>query len=356
MEGTPQMQSSLQASPAQPRDLLTTEQLKSAWLRGEQMEIGDPTLAHTPLSLSETFYPLGFPVTVFTNCDEVLTCAAESWGSFTELFDTEPVRINVGVASTDSHMCPPTPVCRVRDHLITNIADGENFAISDHSLGYALVWITTAALNHRDYFRYFFLESCAMGGISGRSATGIHGACVSRNGAGILLCGDSGAGKTTLSYACARAGFTYITDDGSYLLHGRDDRLVVGNCRQLRFRPTAEALFPELRGHDIMERAGVGKPSVELSTLDLARITTSSTALVQNIVFLKRNVPAQELAPFPKPVARMYMMQQILCMPFVAQIHSEAIDNLLRVGVYELRYNDLDWAVERLETLAREGC
>ncbi|UWZ82271.1 HPr kinase/phosphorylase [Occallatibacter riparius] len=335
---------------------MSTEQLKFAWLRGEQLETGDPTLARTPFSLSKTFYPLGFPVTVSTNCEEVLTCAEESWGSFTKLFDTEPVQINIGVASTDSLLCPPTPVCRVRDHLLTNIADGENFAISDHSLGYSLVWITTAALNHRDYFRYFFLESCAMGGISGRSATGIHGACVSLNGTGILLCGDSGAGKTTLSYACARAGFTYVTDDGSYLLHGRDDRLVVGNCCQVRFRPTAEALFPELRGRDLMERAGVGKPSVELSTFDIAQIATSNTAHVQRIVFLKRNVATQELAPFPTPVARMYMMQQILCMPFTAQNHSEAIDDLLRLGVYELRYNDLDWAVERLETLAREGC
>jgi hypothetical protein len=348
------MQSSLQASAAAPSDLLSTEQLKSAWLRGEQVEFGDPAMAQTPLPLSQTYFPLGFPVTVSTNCDEVLKAAAESWGEFTKLFDTEPLQINVGVASTDSRVCPPTPVCRVRDHLIANIADGENYAICDHSLGYSLVWITTAALRHRDYLRYFFLESCAMGGISSRFATGIHGACVSLNGAGILLCGDSGAGKTTLSYACARAGFTYVTDDGSWLLHGRDDRLVVGNCSQVRFRPTAEALFPELRGHGIMERAGVGKPSMELSTRDSAQIATSSTALVKNIVFLKRNVHTQELAVFPTPVARLYMMQRVLCMSYLESTHSQAIDNLLRLGACELRYNDLDWAVERLELLARE--
>jgi hypothetical protein len=218
-----------------------------------------------------------------------------------------------------------------------------------------MVWVTTAAVRHRDYFRYFFLESCAMGGISGRYATPIHGACVSLGGEGILLCGDSGAGKTTLCYACARAGWTYVTDDGSYLVHGRKDRLVVGNCGQLRFRSTAEALFPELRGREIMERAGVGKPSIELSTRETAQIVTSSAATVQRIVFLKRNVRTQELAAFPTAVARLFMMQCVFCMAYAVPPHAEAIDNLLQVDAYELRYNDLNWAVKRLESLVREG-
>jgi hypothetical protein len=349
------MQSSLQASAAAPSDLLSTEQLKSAWLRGEQVEGGDPVFARAQLPLSETFFPLGFPVTIATNCDEVLKVASEYWGGFTKLFDTEPLRIDVCVTATDSHMCPPTPVCRIRDRLVSNIADGENYAINDRAHGYSVIWATTAAINHRDYFSYFFLDSSAMCGISDRYTTGIHGACVSLDGAGILLCGDSGAGKTTLSYACARSGWTYVSDDGSFLVHGRDDRLVVGNHLQVRFRPSAEALFPELHGHEVMERAGVGKPSMEVSTRDSAQIATSSTALVKNVVFLKRNVHTQELGVFPTAVARLYMMQRVLCMAYLAPAQGEAIDHLLQVGVYELRFNDLDWAVKRLELLAREG-
>lgn len=349
------MRISLQTPPVQCTDFLSTEQLKSAWLKGERVEFGDPVLARTRLPFRETYYPLGFPVTVSTNSTEVLDAATESWGAFCKIFETEPLQLNVGVASTDSHVCPPTPLCRVRDHLLTNIADGENFAIHDHSLGYSMVWVTTAALSHRDYFRYFFLESSAMCGIASRYATGIHAGCVSLNGAGILLCGDSGAGKTTLSYACARAGWTYTTDDGSFLLHEGKQRLVAGNCRQVRFRPSAEQLFPELRGRGIMDRAGAGKPSVEVDTGGSSRIETSSTATVRHIVFLKRNVHTQELAVFPSAVARLYMMQRVHCMPDAGPSRAEAIDHLLRVGALELRYNDLGWAVERLEHLARQG-
>jgi predicted ATPase len=194
-----------------------------------------------------------------------------------------------------------------------------------------------------------------MCGISSRYATAIHGACVSLDGAGILLCGDSGAGKTTLSYACARAGWTFVSDDGSYLVHDRDDRVVAGNCNQVRFRPTAETLFPELHGRQVMERAGVGKPSVEVDTGEISRLTTASTASIKHIVFLKRDVEAQELAVFPTAVARLFMMQPVYCMPYAGLSRAEAIDHLLHLGAWELRYNDLGWAVDRLECLAREG-
>lgn len=348
------MQSALRTEPAQAIDLVTTEDLKTAWLRGERVEFGNPVLARTRMMFEETYFPLGFPVTIATNSIDVLEAAVENWGSFTKLFETEPLRIEVGVAATDSLVCPPTPVCRMREHLMTNIADGENFSINDLFLGYAAVWVTTAALQHRDYFRYFFLDSTAMCGIANRYATGIHSACVSLGGTGILLCGDSGAGKSTLSYACARAGWAYVTDDGSFLVHGRDDRLVVGNCSQMRFRPTAEALFPELRGRAIMGRAGVGKPSIEMTTGANLQIAKSSTAAIRQIVFLKRNVEKEELVMFPVAVARLYMMQRVHCMPYNVTTHAEAVDHLLGVGALELRYNDLDWAVERLELLARE--
>jgi hypothetical protein len=349
------MESSLQTARAESVDLLSTEQLKSAWLRAEPVEFGDPVLAHAKFPFRETYFPLGFPVTVVTNSTAVLDAARQNWGKFSKLFDHEPVEINIGVTSTDSHVCPPTPVCRIRDHLITNIADGENFAISDPSHGYALLWVTNATLEHGDYFRYFFLDSTAMCAIGSRLATAIHAGCVSLDGAGVLLCGDSGAGKSTLAYACARAGWTYVADDGSYLVHGRDDRLVVGNSGQVRFRPTAERLFSELRGYGIMQRAGVGKPSIEFPTNDNPVITASSTAIVRQIVFLNRGVRTQELVVFPTAVARMYMMQRVHCMAYRAPEHAQAIDHLLRVGAYELRYNDLDWAVERLEHLARES-
>src|SRR3974390_1803238 len=81
---------------------LTVEELKSAWLDARPVVFGDPALARASFPLSRTFYPLGFPVEISTNCAEVLDAAHECWGSFPQLFDTPPARIEIGVTDTES--------------------------------------------------------------------------------------------------------------------------------------------------------------------------------------------------------------------------------------------------------------
>jgi hypothetical protein len=336
-------------------ELLSTEQLRAAWERMEPIHFGDPVLAHAGMKLHAIHYPYGFPVTIATNSPAVLAAAHQSWSRFTRHFETEPVRLQIGVTEGDSLICPPTPVYRVRDHLMTSIADGENFVVCDFAHGSAVVWVTRAALEHTDYFRYFFLESAVGCNISACYATSIHAACVALNENAVLLCGDSGAGKSTLSYACARAGWTYTTDDASLLVNDSSGRLVVGNCHQFRFRPTAESLFPELNGLPVMQRAGVGTPSIELPTAPADAIRISSTAQVKHVVFLKRNGPAQALVEFPIPVARLFMQQIVHCVPYRSAMKRQAIDHLLEVGAYELQYHDLNWAIDRLTQLVQEN-
>ena len=337
------------------KDVLSVQQLKETWLRSEPAQFGDPILAHEPLGRHAIFYPLGFPVSVTTNSEAVLDAAREGWSWFPQGFDRPQVRVNVAVAEDNSRVCPPTPVCRMRNHIVTNIADSDNFAATDLSSLFSSVCVTEAAVRHPDYFRYFFLDSAAMSCIGSAYATAIHAGCVALDGEAILLCGDSGAGKTTLSYACARAGWTYVTDDGTYLVHGEADRLVTGNCHQARFRPSAEALFPQLRGRPVMRRAGVGKPSIELPIDAVSAIRTSATAKARYMVFLARNTDTQDLVPFPRAVARMFLWQTVQCMPYETDRHLRAIDALLDVETFELRYNSLEWAVDRLRQLVREG-
>jgi hypothetical protein len=60
--------------------------------------------------------------------------------------------------------------------------------------------------------------------------------------------------------------------------------------------------------------------------------------------------------PYRKDVARWFMREQGMHVSDeLVALHTAAIDELLTVKVLELRYTDLDWAVERLKTLVREG-
>jgi len=336
--------------------MLSIEQIKSACAREEPVILGDPVLARATFPLRDTFYPVGFPLEIETNNEDVLTAAAVNWHGFVKMFETRPMRLRIGVREGRSSKCPPAPTCRAQQHLFANIADAENFAVSDLVEGISTVWLTEAAVEDRSYLRYFFLEGTAMCLLSTSHTTAIHAACVERSGSGILLCGDSGAGKSSLAYACARAGWTYVTDDGCYMVNGRDDRLVVGNCNQARFRPSAAELFTELKGGTITKRMQAGKPSIEIKITALGHIATSPTSRVNHVVFLNRHSGGrQELMPFPTEVARYFMLQVLVSPPATLKVQSAMIDSLLSSGALELRYSDLNWAIDRLARLAEEG-
>lgn len=346
------MTTTLTALP-RPLDILSIERKESFT---EPIVFADPVLARTDLPIHMKFYPLGFPLEISTNSEEVIAAASESWGSSSKLFDTPPIQMEVGVTGGPSGGCPPAPACRIRRHLCSNISNVENFAISDLSQGFSYIWITRDVLPYPSYLRYFFLEASALCQIANLYTTPVHAACVALEGCGVLLCGDSGAGKSTLSYACARAGWTYITDDGSYLVNGRRDLLAVGNCKLFRFRPSAEAIFPELRGRPTIQRAQTGKPSIEVPAKSLRGLATANTANVRHVVFLNRMAGTrQELAAVPNIVARNFILQRLCAISEMRAAQEGMIDQLLESEAFELFYTDLDWAVERLSKLAREG-
>ncbi|HLY42822.1 MAG TPA: hypothetical protein VKR52_16525 [Terracidiphilus sp.] len=336
--------------------MLSLEQIRSACARSEPVNLGDPALARFEMPLRETFYPLGFPLQIETNCEEILRSAAATWQGFVKLFDTPPIRLRIGVRNTNSIECPPAPTARIQQHMAAYVADADNYAIVDFSQRFAVIWLTEAAVAHRGYLRHFFLESSVLAILVTSYTTPIHAACIEREGCGILLCGDSGAGKSSLSYACARAGWTFVTDDASYLVNNRQDCLVVGNCNQARFRPSAIELFSELSGKEVIRRAQVGKPSIELDFQPLRSVSLSFTSHVNHVVFLNRQrVSRNELVEFPTEVARFSMLQYLFSAPAVRKLQIAMIDNLLGAGPLELRYHSFEWAIDRLERLADRG-
>lgn len=339
---------------------MTVKELKLANSHGQPIAFADPVFARTPLPHRATFFPLGFPVEVQTNSPEVLDCAAESWLGYPHLFDREPIRIRVLLHPHEPTELPPTPVVRAHGHILTNVADAHHHSTVDLLQRFAFIATTSAALRHPSYFRYFFLEAAALSPIATQHATAIHAACVELDGKGLLLCGDSGAGKSTLSYACARAGWTYITDDASFLLHGRSDRLVVGNFRQVRFRPSAIDLFPVLNGSEVIRRAEVGKPSIELFTSAHRELKRAATSHISHIVFLNREpvrkpVRRPRLNAFPREVAQQYMLQTSSWLPAFHQESATEINSFLGTQPLELHYSDLPAAIDMLTGLVHKG-
>ena len=313
----------------------------------------DPFLYRAEMPFSAMYFPLGFPVRLTTNSTEVLAAAEESWGVFQQRFDTPPIRLQVGVLDDGSTEFPASTVSRGFGHLMVQIADNRNFFVTDLIRDFSFGWFSAAAVSHRSYFRHQLLEAMALFHIANRYTAPIHAACVARDGHGVMLCGYSGAGKSSLAFACARAGWTYTTDDACFLVHGGKERQVLGNCHILRLRPTAQALFAEVKGRPITPRAK-GKPSIELSTASLPGVVTAAEARIDSVVFLNRkDADAQQLLPFSAESARSYVARHLSGEESLRGEQIASIEKLLAAEIFELRYHDMDWAINRLERLAR---
>ena len=315
--------------------------------------IADPLHHLEPLPEKLTCYPLGFPVTISTNSVAVLEAARESWGYYGRAFDTPSLELRALVQSRDAAAFPPPPVYRAQGHLMSIVANRDNYAVCDFHGNFAYCWIEPQVVESRAWMRHHFLEGMVYSTLSCRYLTAIHAACVMRQGRGLLLHGPSGTGKSCLSYACARHGWTYVSDDVCFLRRGFASRMVLGKPHQIRFLPSASALFSELAGRPVIPDA-VGEPMMTLDTATLGSFQTSMQAPADAVVFLHRRESGQaEMRPMDREVAFELLLAEL---PLITQPsyeeQQESLKSLLVGPIVELRYSTLDGAVAALEEFA----
>lgn len=316
----------------------------------------DPLLADASLPLRGVFFPLGFPLEFYTNSAAVYAAARQSWHKFPPKFFCTPLVLRIGVHGPEHRTdVPPAPVPRGRRELLTCIADAENFFVCNLDRGFSFGWVAPQTAHSTLYLRYHILECAALSMIASLRAAPLHAACVAPFQRGMLLCGDSGAGKSTLAFAGARAGWTFVSDDASYIPLDRLDRMVIGNRHQIRLRESGIDLFPELEGRTITPRAA-GKPSIEIPTSDFPELVTSDSAAIEYVIFLnRRHGESPGLYPFPRERATAWFDQFPMKGVETYETQRAAIHQLLNVEILELRYTDLDWAIDRLNSLALTG-
>jgi hypothetical protein len=338
--------------------LFSGEMKRRTIARTSPVEVTDPLCATVGLPSKGEYYPHGFPVSVASNSPAVLAAAERSWAGLHRRYEERPVEVRCLVSPGAGRKCPPPPVVRAQANLLTGVADRENFTCVDLEKGFAFAWVTEAVVENTDYFRYYFLESMAMCLLDTAHLVAVHAACIALDGHGVLLAGDSGAGKSSLAYACARRGWTYTSDDATSLVRRDAGRTVLGNPRLFRFRGTAGELFPEFSGMR-ESRRGEGKPTIEVSTEVLPAIRTASDAQVDFIVFLNRRDAVKGRVEL-RPVPRQEALARLYTGPWPPELKSRAdqraaIERLLDAELVELRYRELDAAVGALAQIVRGG-
>lgn len=235
------------------------------------------------------------------------------------------------------------------------VADAHNFACCDLAAGFGFACVTKAAMMNRDYIRYHFLEAMVYVLLDTCHVVAVHAACLTREGRGVLVVGDSGAGKSSFAYACARRGWIYVSDDSASLPRRKAGRLVLGNPHTFRFRPSARNLFPELHGHVKVRNE---KPTIEVATEQLSGVKTALECTIDYVVFLNRldrDPHKVTLAPLSREESLRRLFQNNTFPPELS-IHEErlaAIERLLGARVFQLTYKEFGPAIDLLEQVLR---
>lgn len=312
----------------------------------------DDTLLHDiPTPLRAMFYPLGFAVEITTNSEAVIAAARQLWGDAPARYQEVPLSLTLMVTEHDGERPPAKPKFRVHQHLMSIVVDSRNHVVCDFSRGCAFGWVTRPVAEQSEFLRLRFLEPPVMSMLVAAHLAPIHGALVARNGSGVVLCGESFAGKSTLAYACARTGWTLISDDGTFLLRKSKDRFAVGNPRTLRFRPDAKKLFPELADCEVAFRPN-GMLGMEVPTSRLP-IAVAGGCAIDHVVFLKRSGSGRaRISPCETSEAlRRLERVNLYGPPDVQESQRRAYRRLLDAGLWWLHYSDLDEAIRELGRL-----
>jgi hypothetical protein len=219
----------------------------------ERDSILDPLFWGTPVQFSETFAPLGSILQVESNHERVMEAARQSFGGYPLPSRTHQpnyhIRLNVDPVHHQSEPWPKPSFRALRN--LFHVACGEaSFAIADMKSRWAGGFVSADIAEDSSFFRNTFLECLFYVLATHHAYTPVHCAGVALESRGVFICGPSGAGKTSLAYACARAGMQILSDDVMHVRTNPDsDSLTVwGRPWHLRLLPNAVELFPELNG------------------------------------------------------------------------------------------------------------
>lgn len=292
------------------------------------------------------FYPLGYPVLIVTASRDVLDCAGESWGQWKQIFEAAPLRLAVSVGEGAA---AANPEFIARPNVLAYVADADNCGEFRTAGKSGWIRVSRGTLSHRIHFRYHFLEALVLTALDTVAFTPLHAACIGREDRAILLCGDSGAGKSSVAYEAARRGWTFVSDDSVHLARS-DGGVLVGNPYKLHLRADAGMRFPEIAGSPSSAQPN-GKTAIEVSTAALnTHVCWSGPA---GCVFLHRRPGRVNLRSYPVGAALDYF-REYAWWQSRARVYSEG-QRVLAGGCWSLEYESSDAAVEFLAEL-QEPC
>ncbi len=207
---------------------------------------------HAPAPLVARYNVLGIPLEIAANDHALLELAAECFGGWetTEpALAGKPLRLELLLQEVIEPSPPEASALLLRareDYLLLSV--GQSLGMGHRSSGFACAFLTPSLLANRPLAQTCFVETLGMFLVCHYRRATLHAAAVAQGGCCVLLTGRDGAGKSTLAYACLRAGFRLISEDIVFAEACEAGITVWGVPWRLHLLPDAVRFFPELAG------------------------------------------------------------------------------------------------------------
>lgn len=181
----------------------------------------DPLYRDVGLSLSEELPVLGIPVVFETDDDRVLDVVRDAFGIWHSLADrpelvaSERLRVRIVVHEGDEGAASSAPPVsyRMPDAERLFIHTPGSMAVADSRRRESVAYVTPELVEDAGRFRHDVLQTLVLFLAMFLDRSPVHAAGVVRRGTALLLAGETGVGKSTLAWACARSGDRILSDD-----------------------------------------------------------------------------------------------------------------------------------------------
>jgi hypothetical protein len=147
--------------------------------------------------------------------------------------------------------------------------------------------------------------------------TPVHCACVVKDGSGLLIGGESGAGKSTLALSLSRNGFSYLSDDCTYLSRADTEVRAWGLPTPAKLLPDAVSYFPELASLEPVLSLN-GEWALNVDPTEISNVERCLSCVPRWLLFLERKVePPPVIKPLSSSEAASRLVADLETLPFV---------------------------------------
>ena len=303
--------------------------------------------AQTPWT--EHFLMAGVLGAISTNSQDILAAARESFCA-ARVSAAEPrLHMRFWMDPQGTTQPPwPKPTFRGLDHLIFAGLDEQNSILIDLQSRRIIGRFSPAMAGDQARWKSTIFPNLLtlMGPAIG--VTGLHCACVVRDGRGILLTGRSGAGKSTLTLAMTQRGFSFLSDDWTYFSQYDGALSAWGLIPRMKLLSPVAAFFPELAEF----KTGVspnGEEAFEIDPHLNLGVARSFYCEPRELVFLERSsTPEFTLTHMPAAEAIEQLEEHFLAdTPEALQPQSEVVRHLVERGCWQLRFGEAPGTVAK---------